>query len=178
LQRARNQKNVQAYVFEVDQRFAVYGESFVPYDLYKPLNIPASLCGTFDFVLVDPPYLNPDCLQHLKQTVDILVKKPYTQSKTSSGSNDQLISKQSSKKSQIAALEAIMFANPSDSSTGGYSQSCVVVNTGATLRDELVNKWHLKIMAVEPTHRTPLMNEFRCYTSYVSSGLGGIRKDE
>lgn len=46
-------------LLEFDRRFSILSPSqFVPYDLDEPDKFPNSLKGTFDFAVVDPPFLN------------------------------------------------------------------------------------------------------------------------
>jgi hypothetical protein len=49
----------EAYVFEVDQRFAVLSpRQYVFYDLDEPEAFPQRFRHYFDFVVADPPFLN------------------------------------------------------------------------------------------------------------------------
>ncbi|EPE03403.1 n-6 adenine-specific dna methyltransferase 2 [Ophiostoma piceae UAMH 11346] len=47
-------------LLEYDHRFAVFPE-FVHYDFNAPTKLPASLRGTADRIMVDPPFLSEDC---------------------------------------------------------------------------------------------------------------------
>ena len=47
-------------LLEYDHRFAVFPE-FVHYDFNTPTKLPASLRGTADRIMVDPPFLSEDC---------------------------------------------------------------------------------------------------------------------
>jgi EEF1A lysine methyltransferase 1 len=55
-------------LFEVDDRFAVFKESFVHYDFKEPLNFPPDLGGSVDIVALDPPFLQQDCLAAFART--------------------------------------------------------------------------------------------------------------
>ncbi|XP_046492679.1 EEF1A lysine methyltransferase 1 [Neodiprion pinetum] len=65
----------QVTLFEYDQRFAVFGSDFIPYDYKSPLEIPRELAGDFDLVLADPPFLSEECLTKTAVTIKFLSKK-------------------------------------------------------------------------------------------------------
>jgi len=66
--------NVTSFILEFDHRFSVYAPSFIFYDFHAPLSIPQHLHHSADFIILDPPYLNPDCLNHVMQSVHLLEK--------------------------------------------------------------------------------------------------------
>lgn len=51
------------WLMEFDERFELLAKQgrFVKYDFNKPLDVPRELKGTFDRVLVDPPFLSDEC---------------------------------------------------------------------------------------------------------------------
>lgn len=51
----------QITLLEFDKRFEVFKNEFVFYDFENPIRLPAELKGTFDCVIVDPPFLSEDC---------------------------------------------------------------------------------------------------------------------
>ncbi|KAH6560424.1 hypothetical protein BASA61_008828 [Batrachochytrium salamandrivorans] len=66
-------------VFEFDRRFDVYGDGFVFYDYSEPLALDEKdglrpLKGTFDYLLIDPPFLSEECWRKMAQTVRWLAK--------------------------------------------------------------------------------------------------------
>ncbi|KAJ2612113.1 Protein-lysine N-methyltransferase efm5 [Coemansia sp. RSA 1365] len=63
-----------AYVFEFDERFALFKERFVHYDFNKPFHFARAdkLKGSFKFIVADPPFLNEDCLSQTMKTVQFL----------------------------------------------------------------------------------------------------------
>jgi len=62
-----------AHLFEYDSRFSVFGDAFVKYDYNHPLEgIPERLLGRCSVVMLDPPFLNRDCLAGFAQTVRAL----------------------------------------------------------------------------------------------------------
>ncbi|XP_015589435.1 EEF1A lysine methyltransferase 1 [Cephus cinctus] len=62
-------------LLEYDQRFAVYGSDFIPYDYKSPLDIPRDLSSYFDLVIADPPFLSEECLMKTAVTIKFLSKK-------------------------------------------------------------------------------------------------------
>src|SRR5690554_3676716 len=65
------------FLFEFDTRFEVYGRQFVHYDYLTPseFRLAQELKGTVDLVVVDPPFLNEDCLTRTLETVKFLLKE-------------------------------------------------------------------------------------------------------
>ena len=62
-----------AHLLEYDSRFSVFGDAFVKYDYNHPLEgIPGRLLGRCSVVMLDPPFLNRDCLAGFAQTVRAL----------------------------------------------------------------------------------------------------------
>ncbi|CAH0480667.1 unnamed protein product [Peronospora belbahrii] len=63
------------YLFEYDRRFdEKYSGHFVFYDYNEPTNLPKRFYRYFDYVLVDPPYLNTNCMSKFAETIRWLVK--------------------------------------------------------------------------------------------------------
>lgn len=63
------------YLFEYDRRFAVFDPEFVFYDYNTPLEcLPAHLLKCVDVVLLDPPFLNEECLAAFAQSVKALAR--------------------------------------------------------------------------------------------------------
>ncbi|XP_012285696.1 EEF1A lysine methyltransferase 1 isoform X2 [Orussus abietinus] len=52
----------QVILFEYDQRFAVFGSDYIPFDYKSPLDIPRHMSSHFDLVIADPPFLSEECL--------------------------------------------------------------------------------------------------------------------
>lgn len=52
---------MKVWLLEYDPRFAVFKDEFIMYDFGKPLKLPQWMKGSFDRVLVDPPFLSEDC---------------------------------------------------------------------------------------------------------------------
>ncbi|KAI9921370.1 hypothetical protein PsorP6_001328 [Peronosclerospora sorghi] len=63
------------YLFEYDRRFdKMYNGHFVFYDYNEPTNLPEKFHNFFDYVLVDPPYLNTNCMEKFAETMRWLSK--------------------------------------------------------------------------------------------------------
>jgi hypothetical protein len=68
-----------ARLFEFDARFAVFGEAFVQYDYNHPLaGLPQALLGACSVLVLDPPFLNHECLAAFAATVGAL-QRPAAQ---------------------------------------------------------------------------------------------------
>jgi hypothetical protein len=51
-----------AWLFEYDTRFKLLAhDKFVKYDYNQPFQLPQELKGTFDGLIIDPPFLQDDC---------------------------------------------------------------------------------------------------------------------
>ncbi|KAJ2922382.1 hypothetical protein H1R20_g14715, partial [Candolleomyces eurysporus] len=65
----------EAYVFEVDQRFAVLSPTqYIFYDLDEPNAFPERFEHYFDFVVVDPPFLNEVTNRKISTTLRQIMK--------------------------------------------------------------------------------------------------------
>lgn len=62
-------------LLEFDTRFSCYGDDYVFYDYKDPLALPKDWKGTFDVVVVDPPFLSEECLSKAAETVKFLEPK-------------------------------------------------------------------------------------------------------
>lgn len=65
------------YLFEFDARFqhlAATPDRFVHYDFNRPLAVSTALKGTFDRVLVDPPFLSDECQSKAAITARYLLR--------------------------------------------------------------------------------------------------------
>ena len=61
---------VSARLFEFDPRFAAFGPAFVQYDFNAPTSgLPPDLRGATDVFVMDPPFLNADCLAGFARTL-------------------------------------------------------------------------------------------------------------
>ncbi|KAI0127966.1 putative N6-adenine methyltransferase-domain-containing protein [Xylariales sp. AK1849] len=64
---APDEPKPKVHLLEHDQRFAVFPE-FVFYDYNSPTKLPGHLIGTVDRLIIDPPFLNPDCQTKMAMT--------------------------------------------------------------------------------------------------------------
>jgi hypothetical protein len=63
---------LRSHILEYDKRFAVFGDAFSFYDYASPLALPPALVGACDVVVLDPPFLNRDCLAEFARSVSAL----------------------------------------------------------------------------------------------------------
>ncbi|RHY19346.1 hypothetical protein DYB25_009848 [Aphanomyces astaci] len=78
--KAMHPERSDVYLFEYDPRFEEkYPSEFVFYDYNTPLAIDSKFEHFFDYVLVDPPYLNTNCMSKFAQTMRFLSKHVTTQ---------------------------------------------------------------------------------------------------
>lgn len=63
------------YIFEYDRRFGEkYGDRFCFYDYNAPTELPDKFHHFFDYVLMEPPHLSPDCLEKFSDTMRWLAR--------------------------------------------------------------------------------------------------------
>lgn len=133
--------NVHPVLLEYDSRFAVLcnpGSTarFFPYDFNHPLQLPADLEGTFDAVLVDPPFLSAECQAGAAVTVRWLLKHV-------SGEDAPALKKGVGRRVVVCTGERV---------------------TGFVER--YYAKEGVKETGWEVRHERGLGNEFRCFASY------------
>eukprot|EP00668_Euglena_longa_P029515 GGOE01036866.1.p1 GENE.GGOE01036866.1~~GGOE01036866.1.p1 ORF type:complete len:218 (+),score=56.77 GGOE01036866.1:24-656(+) len=69
----------EAFLFDVDSRFHAFGGHFVMYDLFEGVGqFDASLEGTFDCIVLDPPRINRDVLAKAAEHARWLSRSPNT----------------------------------------------------------------------------------------------------
>ena len=73
---AQEPESSRAFIFEYDPRFANFGSAFVKYDFNFPEQIPEQLKGSCDYIMADPPYLNPDAVAKFARTIRLLARRP------------------------------------------------------------------------------------------------------
>ena len=64
----------QAYVFDYDKKWEM-DRGFVFYDFNAPEAVPAALHGTFDLVVVDPPFITHEVWEKYAVTAKLLMKR-------------------------------------------------------------------------------------------------------
>jgi len=62
------------HLFEYDKRFEAFGSAFFFYDYKYPENIPDSCCKKYSVIILDPPFLTPECLGNMAITVNKLAE--------------------------------------------------------------------------------------------------------
>lgn len=71
----KNGKKFLIKLFEFDRRFQQrYNDTFIFYDYNEPLNVPSDCVHSFDYIIVDPPFLSDECFVKVAQTVRLLQK--------------------------------------------------------------------------------------------------------
>ena len=61
-----------AALLEFDERFSCFGDAFHRYDYQTPLALPAALLGRCAVLMLDPPFLQRDCLAGFAESVRAL----------------------------------------------------------------------------------------------------------
>jgi len=61
-----------AFLFEYDKRFEMFGKNFIYYDYNKPLDVPKGVIKSFNLIIMDPPHLSEDCLTKVISTAKFL----------------------------------------------------------------------------------------------------------
>jgi hypothetical protein len=61
-------------VFDYDDVAFGSDPGFVKYDFRKPLDVPEALHGTFDLVVIDPPFITEEVWKCYAQTANLLLK--------------------------------------------------------------------------------------------------------
>lgn len=61
-------------LLQFDPKFASEGDHFVPFDFHKPQDVPSELAGTFDFVIVDPPFITREVWELYAETIKLLLR--------------------------------------------------------------------------------------------------------
>ncbi|GMF43897.1 unnamed protein product [Phytophthora fragariaefolia] len=59
---------------QFDSKFASEGEHFVLFDFHKPQDVPSKMIGTFDFVVVDPPFITREVWELYADTIKLLLR--------------------------------------------------------------------------------------------------------
>lgn len=67
----------ETYIFEYDQRFSNYGDSFVFYDYNEAFNdgVLDEYKGFFDIIIADPPFLSEECIEKMGRIVRKFAKE-------------------------------------------------------------------------------------------------------
>lgn len=69
------ERNIKSFLLEFDKRFAKFGEQFVYYDYNEPFTVKRKFQqNSFDLVVADLPFLAPECLKKISETIKYLAK--------------------------------------------------------------------------------------------------------
>jgi hypothetical protein len=61
-----------AVLLEYDERFSCFGDAFHPYNYASPLALPPALLGNCGCIMLDPPFLQRECLAGFAESVRAL----------------------------------------------------------------------------------------------------------
>eukprot|EP01052_Picozoa_sp_SAG31_P021800 SAG31_NODE_1703_length_7495_cov_3.115062_6_plen_266_part_00 len=137
---------MRAFCFEYDRRFAqTFGSQYVYYDFNDPDNVPASLRGQCDYIMVDPPYLNPDAVEKYARTIRALARPPE---------------------------DGEMPPPCANGDPGVPVPFCYL--SGAVVEEPLWHNLGCRPNNFTPTFSSKLSNQFYCYTNYNSARFGGF----
>lgn len=117
------------------------------------------LKNSFDFILVDPPFLSEDCCTKTMITVRWLGKKENCKILICTG------------KLSIYLSFIIIYSQKKKRNNNNY------FFLGAVLRDLIYRLVKAKMTTYFPRHKSGLANEFRCYSNYESQKIKWV-KDE
>lgn len=68
------ERRAKHYVFDYDGKKFGADPRFVLYDFHKPEELPADLLGTFDVVVIDPPFITKEVWELYAQAAKLLLK--------------------------------------------------------------------------------------------------------
>lgn len=81
--------HTRAHTAQLDEKFATEGANFVAFDFNAPERIPLAQLRSFDFIVIDPPFITKEVWQQYADTVKLIQRSD--QSKvllTTIGAND------------------------------------------------------------------------------------------
>ncbi|KAJ8550612.1 hypothetical protein ON010_g10458 [Phytophthora cinnamomi] len=64
----------ECFLLDFDPKFSSEGDHFVPYDFHKSQDVPSELRGTFDFVVVDPPFITREVWELYAESIKLLLR--------------------------------------------------------------------------------------------------------
>mmetsp|Transcript_25807 Transcript_25807/g.42382 ORF Transcript_25807/g.42382 Transcript_25807/m.42382 type:complete len:186 (+) Transcript_25807:109-666(+) len=67
--------DVRSFLFDIDERFSPE-KNFVPYDFNSPERLPSVLQGSFDVVVIDPPFITHEVWKKYAQAARLLLVGP------------------------------------------------------------------------------------------------------
>ncbi|RLN13785.1 hypothetical protein BBO99_00005535 [Phytophthora kernoviae] len=57
-----------------DPKFSSEGDRFIPFDFHKPQDLPQDLLGTFDFIVIDPPFITREVWELYTESIKLLMR--------------------------------------------------------------------------------------------------------
>ena len=112
-------------------------------------------CYQCDFIMADPPYLNPDAVKKFATTIRLLARDPAGAPETQPAPEPE--------------------SNP-DSEQKPVPVP-VLYLSGAVTREWVAAELALRPCSFTPTFASKLSNEFYCYTNYASTKLGPFQPE-
>jgi hypothetical protein len=160
---------VRSVLLEYDSRFNVFGEDFVQFDYKAPEalrdNAPF-LLGNVDVFLIDPPFLNAECLSGFAAAVS-LMKRSHHAAVASASSSSSLISESLSTPSQPPP--------PPPPPPPPH----ILLASGAVMLQSARSLLGLRPTRASIKHAAGrLSNPFALYANYMRNELGGWEDEE
>lgn len=62
------------FLTQYDEHFASEGNNFVAFDFNQPLSIPSELHHTFDFIVIDPPFITKEVWEKYTVATQLLLR--------------------------------------------------------------------------------------------------------
>ncbi|RLN62426.1 hypothetical protein BBJ29_004700 [Phytophthora kernoviae] len=59
---------------DFDPKFSSEGDRFIPFDFHKPQDLPQDLLGTFDFIVIDPPFITREVWELYTESIKLLMR--------------------------------------------------------------------------------------------------------
>jgi len=195
-------------VFEYDRRFGTrWGEErFAFYDCHAPTALPPATLGSFDFLLADPPYLNPAVLGNFAQSLRLLAREVEpavgaaaaaaaaapaggagaaagggvggVDGAAAGGAGGGAPSSPSSSAAAAAAAGGEEEApEPEPGRSGVIKTPCMLI-TGAVLRENVLAELGFRPLRFKPSFQCKLSNQFLVYANTEFEGFGGFMADD
>jgi len=131
-------------LLEHDKRFAVFGDEFIYYDFNEPTKLPASLRGTADRLICDPPFLSEDCQTKSESSCNIYLLLPTLAD-------------------LVAALTMRWLGKPGPSTR---IVSCTGERMAELITTKLYKAQGVLVTTFLPQHANGLSNEFLSYANF------------
>lgn len=173
--RGDRRRDVEAWLFEYDDRFQLMAPAgkFVHYDYAHPLRGLEKLKGTFDRLIVDPPFLSDECQIKAASTARYLARPPSVAASASgSRSTDHGAVAIAATGESTAASAGDSRSDSTSDSTSDAPGCRIIVCSGAKCRELLLRLYRPAVFesSFQVRHqRGQLSNEFTCLLNYESA---------